>query len=238
MIARPLLSNFFFLLISLLCFPLLGEESALYTLFSPPKNWQVLNPKTLDPSVKIAFSSKDKKAFVPSMNLVEEKVQVPIEEYLKIVKKLHESGRQTRWRNLGSFQTKAGSAFLTEIDTKADGSEIRILQLIFHQDQAVYLLTAACTKQDFPLYQKDFLESFRSLQRVKDLTLAIADSSKKSSLQEKIPSLLSFLKDPSFQKKHWGPFEKWVLKEFQEEGSYWQILMLTSLQKEIASQVL
>lgn len=235
MTAQVLLNRFLLIFI-LQCLPLLSEEDTLYTLFSPPTSWEVLHPKQLDPSVKIGFSGKAKRTFVPSINLVEEKVKVSTQEYLQTVKKLHESNRYTRWRNLGSFQTKAGTAFLTELDTQADGQEIRILQLILHQGQTIHLLTAACLKDEFPIYQRDFLNAFRSLQLVKDLSIIIEDSEKKSLLEKKTKALLASLTNVSFEKTEWNSFEKWILQEFKEEGAYWQILLLTTLQKKILSK--
>src|ERR1700722_2037560 len=88
--------SFFFCLSSLQ-----GEEKkSLEPLFLPPKGWHK-NPSDLPSSrVKISFFTKAKKEFCPSINLTEEKVSIPINQYIKAVQKLYESDIDNRFRRL------------------------------------------------------------------------------------------------------------------------------------------
>ncbi len=220
----PLHLNKFFLFLLSFCFPLFSEESVLFPLFSPPKNWEVAKPDSLAPKVKIGFFGKAKTSLPPSINLAVEPTTVDLPTYLKAVKKLYESDKDKRWRNLGSFSTKSGPAVLTSIDFKVDEDEIRVLQLILLKQNKAYLLTAASLKADYPKFQSSFLSSFASLELLNNLSDKIEDPKKRILLEEHIKTLFS-----SFEKKSWATFQKFFLKEFKSEGTCWQLLFLDFL---------
>ncbi len=222
-----LLTRFVFFA-SLICFPLFSEESRLYPLFSPPKDWQVAKPETLAPKVKIGFFGKRTRSFRPSINLTEEPVKVDLAAYLKAVQKIYEADKDSRWRNLGSFQTKAGAATLTTIDLLVDEEEMRVFQLILLKNQTAYLLTAATPKEECSTNQKLFLESFRSLELLNDLSSIIQNPEKKSLLEDKTKELLS-----SFKKSSWDAFQAFFLKEFKQQETCWQVLFLDSIKQKI-----
>jgi hypothetical protein len=240
----------------LLCF-LQGEEispspsSSVHCFFMPPKEWGLADPRQLSPKVMVGFLGKPHKGFCPSMNLAIEETYVSLTEYLKAVKKLHEADHQNRWRELGKIKTKAGTAALTEIDTKSDAGPIRILQLIFLQEGHAYILTAASLKENFANFYQDFLESFRSLNITPDLLSVFSATPKKTLLEEKIQQIneawLTAIKgqdkeekalfaEKTFQELHWIPFQDFVLKECSELGPHWQLLFLRNLQEKFFSQ--
>ena len=231
MIPLPLLSKIFVLLLAL-CFPLFSEESSslLYPLFSPPKNWEVAGPGSLAPKVKIGFFGKAKGSLPPSINLAVEPVQVDLPGYLKALQKLYELDKDSRWRNLGSFETKAGPAVLTSLDFTVDEEEMRVFQLVLMKNKTVYLLTAAAPKEQCPSYQKLFLESFRSLELLSDLSSVIQDQEKKARLEGKVKELLS-----SFKKSSWEAFQAFFLKEFKQQDTCWQVLFLDSIKQKAPS---
>lgn len=136
--------------------------------FTPPKDWTTADPKCLAPRVKSAYVGKNNSGFCPSINLATEEVSITVEEYLKVVKKLYALDRDIRWRDLGKIQTKAGSARLTEIDTKTEFGNIRMLQMILVKEGQAYIMTAAASKENFSQHYKDFEQAFRSFDIPKD----------------------------------------------------------------------
>ncbi len=131
--------------------------------FAAPKHWTSVDPKLLLPSVKISFLKEGEKGFCPSINLAVEKIEIKESAYLKIVKKMHESNPQNRWRSLGKIQTKAGMALLTEVDTKNKMGDVRLLQMILVKKEHVYVITASALKEEFAQYYQDFKTAFESL---------------------------------------------------------------------------
>ena len=110
--------------------------------FISPENWDIADPGTLSPKVKIAFLKNSGKGFCPSINLAIEETDVSLSDYLKAVKAIHEQDRNNHWRPLGKVRTAAGLAQLTEIDSTTEWGPVRILQLILMRDKRVYVLTA------------------------------------------------------------------------------------------------
>jgi hypothetical protein len=232
---------FFFIL-----FFFLGALHASYCVFIPPQGWLVADPKHLAPSVEIGFIGKSQKGFSPSLNLASEPVNVSLSEYVKIVKKLHESDRNTRWRELGKFSTGIGEGLLTEIDTLAEVGQLRLLQLITLKDGRAYVLTAGALKEEFSRFYGDFEKTFHSLALVSDLYNCIQNPALKSKLEEKINALKAgwqtvekkatfeeAFSDKKFQKQHWLPFQNFLTKDFTEMGAHWQILFLKNIHKEL-----
>ncbi|MBS0627834.1 MAG: hypothetical protein JSS09_06445 [Verrucomicrobia bacterium] len=149
--------SFFFFLT-----PLFGEEkSFLNPTFLPPKGWHKI-PSKSSSHVKMSFFTKAKKEFCPSINLAEETVSLSIEEYIKAVQKIYESDPENRFRRLGTLKTKAGIASLISLDMENSIGKIRVLQSILIKEKTAYILTGAVLQEDFGLYQKDLIDSFRS----------------------------------------------------------------------------
>jgi hypothetical protein len=187
--------------------------------FVPPENWDIADPTTLSPAVKIAFLTKSSKGFCPSINLAIEKTHVSINEYLKAVKAIHEQDRSNQWRALGKVKTQSGLAQLTEIDSPSEFGPIRLLQLILLKDGYAYVLTAAALKEEFSAHYQAFQTAFRSLTLTNDLFSNIPQLERRETLKLKQNQLN--------ETADWDPFQKTVLEDFKDMGTFWQILVLS-----------
>lgn len=229
------LSLWIFILLS----PLIAKEPFYY--FTPPKNWDVVDPSKLKPMFKIAFVEHSKKTFKPSLNLGVQKVSISIFEYLEAAKKQHSVNRKKKWSELGYVNTGAGSAHISQIDEKAEVGDIRSMQCILLHEGFAYVLTAVALREDFLDYHNDFLKAFESFTICKDSLSSITSQELKESYQVKIKELLHewelFLtasktkhnlqqtfEDKRFQKGLWRDFEKFLSKHFQEQGMFWQAM--------------
>ncbi|HSW86899.1 MAG TPA: hypothetical protein VLG49_05300 [Rhabdochlamydiaceae bacterium] len=221
--------------------------SPLYSFFIPPQDWSIADPKLFAPSVQACFVGKNKKGFSPSVNLAVEKIDTSLNEYLKIVKQLHESDRDNRWRDLGNLQTRAGQTRLTEIDTKTEWGQIRMLQSILIKDGHAYILTAAALKEEFSDFYEDFEKAIRSFTITENLSSAISQIKKREKLKQHLETLKKSWESSSdislepeahfleknFQKKHWIPFQQCILNDFKDMGPFWQALILQSVRDEL-----
>jgi hypothetical protein len=225
-----------------------AEDTALSEcFFRPPEGWEIADPRTLTPSVKIAFLKNIGNGFCPSINLAIEETTVSLNEYLKAVKAIHEQDRNTQWRALGKVSTSAGLAQLTEINSPSDWGAIRILQLIFLKEGHAYVLTAAALKEDISNYYKEFQAAFRSFTLTTDLLSDIPQLERRETLKQKQQLLIqsaeeifqasseskNLLEDPTFQEKHWAPFQQAVLDSFGDMGAFWQVLVLRHAQEKL-----
>jgi hypothetical protein len=217
--------------------------------FTPPSGWDIADPSSLSPRVKIAFLKSTSNGFCPSINLAIEETSVSLNEYLKAVKAIHEQDRSNNWRALGKVKTSAGLAQLTEIDSKTEWGPIRILQLIFLKDGQAYVITASALREDFSNYYKEIQSAFRSLTLSSDLLGNIPQTERREMLKGKQHQLIeaaekmlasskeskNLLEDPHFQEKHWAPFQQAVLSSFGDMGAFWQVLILKSAQEKLLS---
>ncbi|MBS0604435.1 MAG: hypothetical protein JSS60_05275 [Verrucomicrobia bacterium] len=215
--------------------------------FTPPQGWEIADPKSLSPRVKIAFLKNTGKGFCPSINLAVEPTQVSLNEYLKAVRAIHEQDRSNHWRALGKVRTSAGLAQLTEIDSTTEWGPIRMLQLIFIKEGRAYVLTAAALKEEFSNFYKEIQTSFRSLTLTTDLVSTIPQLERRETLKQKQQQLIhaaeealaaaseptNLLEDPLFQEKHWLPFQQAVLTNFSDMGAFWQVLLLRDIQEKL-----
>jgi len=240
------IKNFFFCLAFVFFY--FCPIQAFYCYFIPPKEWQLAAPEHLSPSVEVGFIGKSKKNFSPSLNLASEPVNVSLAEYVKIVKKLHESDRNNRWRELGKFSSAAGEGLLTEIDTRTEVGPIRLLQFIMIKEGKAYVLTAGALKEEFANYYEEFEKTFSSLTFASDLFAGIKNVKLKEKLEEKLKDLKTTwntmekkgtfeerFNDKKFQKDHWIPLQNFLTKDFTEIGAHWQILMLKHIREELQS---
>lgn len=215
--------------------------------FLPPTHWEITDPQTLPPCVKIAFTKKSNKGFCPSINLAIEETSSSLSDYLKAVRAIHELDRHHQWRLLGKVRTNAGLGQLTEIDLPTDFGPVRILQFILIKDNHAYIITAAALKEEIADYYKDFQTAFRSLTLTSDLLNHIPQLERRETLREKQKQLLqaaqeflpasaenaNLLEDPSFLEKYWLPFQKLIIDDFADRGTFWQILLLKNTQEQI-----
>jgi hypothetical protein len=215
--------------------------------FIPPEKWEVSDPRSLSPKVKIAFLKKNSSGFCPSINLAVEETDASSSEYLKAVKAIHEQDRANQWRALGKVRTGAGNAQLTEIDSTSEWGPVRILQLILVKEGRAYVMTAAALKEDISKYYKDFQTSFRSFTLTSDLFSNIPQTDRRQTLKQQQIDLLaasekflqtqkkSPMEDEKFKEEHWLPFQKSVLNDFGDMGTFWQILVLRNANEKLIS---
>jgi len=193
--------------------------------FTPPKDWNCIQPPTSDPYIRIAFLGKGQSDLRPSLNLAIEKTDVSLKEYLKSVKSIHENEMKVSWRDLGPFTFIAGKGRLAEIISPSPLGDVIMLQGIFIQEGYAYILTGAVLKEEFPQWQKNLLDALHSLVIVPNLFSAIRDSSLKKQLQETFHSFDRMTNEEERQKQ-WSVLQKMILNDFSSMGLHWQILVL------------
>ncbi len=138
------------------------SQEAGQVIFTPPTGWQMADPKALPPSVKIMVVGKGEREFPPSINLGSEKYEGTLKQYLKVVKAINDS-HGTEWKDLGTIKTEAGNASLSQVDAKTQWGEVRTMHVIIPIDGAMYILTAAALKDEFPKNYDAFFNAMRSL---------------------------------------------------------------------------
>lgn len=220
-----------FFFAALLTLATLSSEAKTYSYFSPPKGWDAASPEIAATHVKVGFIGPNKKGFSPSVNLATEDVgDITLEGYIKAVKAIYERNPQNRWRQLGKIRTQAGDSSLTEIDSKTEWGDIRLMQMIFLKDKVAYIVTAAALKEEFGGYTRDFQRAFQSFTITDDLFGQIPGTERQEALKQAFEGVRKALaaasiEDKDFQKEHWTPFEKKVAAEYTDMGQLWQILL-------------
>ena len=200
---------------------IIGFAYATQCTFIPPSGWEIAQPKTAAPHVKIGFLGKGSTEFRPSINLaLEEGVDVPFKEYIKTVKELHKEDPKARIRDLGTFPMRCGQGALLEISSSSAWGEIKVLQALFVKDETAYILTAAVLKDDLPKFQKDLLSAMRTLQLTDNLCSLIANADAEEAFTSFFNSLGSTNRDVE-----WEQYQKKVA-EHTYLGPYWVFLML------------
>lgn len=148
-----------FLLLFLLIMSALNAATAA---FDAPEGWQYADTAKLPKSVKVMVVGPAKTEMPPSINLGYETFDGSLKDYLKIVKEFNASQGDT-WRDLGTIQTQAGPASLSQLDMKSKWGDLRMMHLIIKHEGIVYILTASSTKKEYSTYYPLFYKSFTSL---------------------------------------------------------------------------
>lgn len=131
-------------------------------LFTPPPGWRLADPKKLPPSVKVMLVGKGASEYPPSLNLATENYSGTVKQYLKIVKEINDrSGAE--WKDLGTLQTQAGEASLSQVDAKTKWGTERLMHVILQRDGTIYILTAGALQTEFPRFYQEFFTAMRSL---------------------------------------------------------------------------
>lgn len=105
---------------------------------------------------------KGKGQFPPSINLATEPYKGTLKEYLKLVKSIN-AAKGVEWKDLGKIKTEAGEGSLSQVDTKMQWGDVRMLHTILVRKGTVYIVTAAALKEEFPSLYQPFFNSMRSL---------------------------------------------------------------------------
>ncbi len=130
--------------------------------FTPPQGWKFAETKDLPTSVKVMVVGKGTHEFPPSINVGTEAFTGTLKQYLKRVKEINTS-KGNEWKDLGTITTQAGEASLSQADSKTQWGDIRMMHVILNQNNTIYIVTAAASKEDFPKFYKDFFNAFRSI---------------------------------------------------------------------------
>ncbi|MES2345646.1 MAG: hypothetical protein V4494_06905 [Chlamydiota bacterium] len=206
-------------------------EATVYSYFSPPKGWEIATPDKDAAHVKLGFIGPNKSGFAPSLNLAVENVgDLSTNEYIKAVKEIHERIPQNRFRQLGKIRTLSGESSLTEIDSKTEWGDVRLMQMIFLKDKIAYIVTAAALKEEFGALTKDFQKAFQSFIVTDDLFISVSGEERQEMLKTSLNAVKkaltgTSLEDKTFQKEHWQPFEKTITSNFSDMGLFWQFLV-------------
>lgn len=148
-----------FLLLGMTLFSALEAVTAA---FDPPQGWQYADTSKLPKSVKVMVVGPAKSDMPPSINLGYEPFDGSLKDYLKIVKEFNASQGDT-WRDLGTIQTQAGPASLSQLDMKSKWGDLRMMHLIIKHEGIIYIVTASSTKQEYSSYYPLFYKTFSSL---------------------------------------------------------------------------
>lgn len=231
--------------------------------FTPPPGWNLADPKSvnLPPRVQVMVIGKGASTFPPSMNLSSEPYQGTLKQYLQIVKGINQE-KGSEWKDLGQIRTQAGPASLSQVDTKSQWGEVRLMHTILLKNGKIYILTASALKSEFSLYYQDFFNAMRSFRITNNLYDLITDNKRKVELKEEVKKmqnnwnlLLSqkqkdnpsksiqaiqeevFNSEP-FQTTSWKPFNNSLQNKFGDLGIEWQALMQQSVKEELATNSL
>lgn len=130
--------------------------------FTPPKGWQQADASALSPTVKMLVVGKGKGDLPPSIHLALEPYQGTLKDYMKIVKAINVS-KGGEWKDLGKIRTHAGEGSLSQLDTKTQWGDMRMLHTIVLKNNTIYIMTAAALRDEFPAYYKHFFDAMTSL---------------------------------------------------------------------------
>lgn len=225
-------------------------------MFTPPLNWSLAEAGILPPHVRAMVVGKSPSHFPPSMNLSWEPYQGTLKQYLKIVKNMN-SAQGYEWKDLGNIRTEAGNANLSQVDTKTQWGDVRLMHVILLKNGHVYILTASALKSEFSLFYRDFFTAMRSLRVTRDLydminspqqrlqlknaaleltaqwQAAVIDAQKKSpeiswkEVQERV------FEDEVFQKTFWIPFKETLNEKYSQLSTEWRSLFLQKLEDQL-----
>ena len=138
------------------------QSSSTSVMFTPPTGWRNADATALSEHVNIMVVGQGKHELPPSMTLGTENYQGTLKQYLKRIKEINRS-KGYEWKDLGSIRTEAGNASLSQVDTRSQGGDVRMMHVILLRDGVIYILTAAALKEEFPSFYKEIFNSFRSL---------------------------------------------------------------------------
>lgn len=136
--------------------------------FTPPSGWHLAESNLLPAHVRAMVVGNGPSTFPPSMNLSWEPYKGTLKQYLKIIKNMNEA-QGYEWKDLGTIKTEAGNGSLSQVDTKTQWGDVRLMHVILLKEGNIYILTASALKNEFSLFYKDFFTSMRSLKIINDV---------------------------------------------------------------------
>jgi hypothetical protein len=225
-------------------------------LFTPPAGWHLAEASALPANVRVMVVGKGPSSFPPSLNLSSEPYKGTLKQYLKIVKNMNDA-QGYEWKDLGNIQTQAGTGNLSQVDTKTQWGNVRLMHVILVKNGRVYILTASALKDEFSIFYKDFFAAMRSLRIAQDAYEMVSDSQQRSQLKSAADKLqtqwktllaqkqkensqmkLSELQQTvfnseEFQNTIWNPFKEMLKQKYQPLGEEWRTLFLQKLENQL-----
>ncbi len=231
-----------------------NEPGAL--LFTPPEGWMMADSAALPPSVKAMVIGQGANEFPPSINLAVEPFKGSLKDYLKTIKAINDS-QGAEWKDLGTIRTEAGNASLSQVDSKTEWGDVRMMHVVLVKNDNAFILTAAALKEEFPRFYKDFFRSLRSVRLNKNLYEMVPNKTRRTQLENAEAGLKkewnslinkdkgqdssskttsarqTTFESTEFQEKYWGPFKVMLESAFGDLGKNWQENLLTKIQNDL-----
>ncbi len=140
-------------------------ENNLTAQFTPPKDWRFAEIEALPKHVHVMVVGKGDYPFPPSINLGTELYAGTLAEYLQIVKAINDADG-AEWKNLGTIETEAGPANLSQVDSSTEWGKVRMMHVILLKEGTAYILTAAALCKEFSKFYPQFFRSMKTLRLI------------------------------------------------------------------------
>jgi len=227
------MKKIFFLFLILFSIKAFAKEKTAF--FIPPKDWIVVNPSTYTKYIKVMFAKNEKAICRPTIILSTQETDLSLDDYTNTAKKEHEIDPNITYKILGQLDLLTGKASLSEVSKTVNGIDYKILQLISIKDKTAYVLTAASKKEEVVDNYKIFTDSFKTFELLDDLFSKVSIKSKKNLLAKKYKEFILNSKNLTDKqnKKNLVSFEKYLDKNYQNEGKYFTMLVIEKALKEI-----
>ena len=230
-----------------------SNETKWFVNFKPPNGWRIANSKDLPSSVKIMVVGQGSYDFPPSINLGTEKFDGTLNKYLKTIREINRT-QGAELKDLGTLQTKAGNASLSQVDAKTEWGDVRMMHVILLRNNIVYILTVAALKEEFPKFYKEFFRSMRSLTLSNDPVDLLTSSqekkmyyTEKKKLKKRFKELavsknislknddetLNHFDSQEFKNQYGIPYIAKIENEFASYGQEWKTQVLNDLKKDL-----
>ena len=195
--------------------------------FTPPHGWHLADSNLLPPHVRAMVVGNGPSSFPPSMNLSWEPYKGTLRQYLKIIKNMN-SAQGYEWKDLGTIRTEAGNASLSQVDTKTQWGEVRLMHVILLKNGNVYILTGSALKNEFSIFYKDFFASMRSLRLGNDIYEMAVNPQLRTQLKTAAGKLqnqwrtLLAQKQKEYPAKTWTDLQEETFKSPEFQNSIWK----------------
>lgn len=233
-----------------------SEEEIIFV--APPSGWMSVDTKSLPTHVQFMVVGKGPSSFPPSLNLSWEPYPGTLKQYLKIVKNMN-TAQGYEWKDLGTIQTQSGTGSLSQVDTKTQWGDVRLMHVILVKNGNVYIVTASALKNEFSLFYKEFFTAMRSLKIIQHLYEMISNPQEQNQLKLAVQKLQAqwqaLLKEKqkenaqmewttlqnnvfqseAFQNQIWLPFKKILEQKSQQLGKEGYALFLQKLEDQLFS---
>ncbi|MFI0434732.1 MAG: hypothetical protein ACH350_03255 [Parachlamydiaceae bacterium] len=224
--------------------------------FTPPAGWMLADQNSLPGRVRTMVVGKGLSNFPPSLNISSEPYKGTLKQYLKTVKNIN-TAQGYEWKDLGTIQTQAGLASLSQVDTKTQWGTIRLMHVILVKNDNVYILTGSALKDEFPTFYKDFFNAMKSLKVNKDIYETVTNIQERNQLKTTVERFKrefeqliemkekenpgmnpqevreAVFKSDDFQNTMWNPFKEATKQKYAHLGPEWQSLFLQKIENEL-----